>query len=91
MLLAAVDSRVSAIAPMVIPVFGTRDFILRTYNNLCAWPLAFHDYVSAGVIDYLFNDVFDSLTDIVDPANYVRLQTIPKYQILSMGDEFFAP
>ena len=89
--MAAVDSRVAAIAPMVIPVFGTKDFIVRTYNNLCAWPWAFYDYVSNGVTDKLFNDVFESLTDIVDPLNYNRLKNIPKYQILSLGDEFFAP
>ncbi|KAG2387145.1 hypothetical protein C9374_001477 [Naegleria lovaniensis] len=90
-LLGGVDHRVKSIIPLVIPTFGTAKFIEHTYNNLCAWPWAFYDYVTNGVTDYLYKPQFESLTDIVDPLNYRRLKSIPKYQVMAMGDEFFAP
>ncbi|KAG2374015.1 hypothetical protein C9374_011094 [Naegleria lovaniensis] len=91
LLLGGVDNRVNSIVPVVIPTFGTKRFIKRSYDNMCAWPWAYYDYVTSGVTDQLFTPEFEDLTDIVDPLHYDRLDTIQKYQILAMGDEFFSP
>ena len=49
------------------------------------------DYIAAGVTNDMFTTGFEKLTKIVDPVNYPRLDQISKYQVLSLGDEFFSP
>jgi PhoPQ-activated pathogenicity-related protein len=99
-LTAAVDDRVSAIAPAVIDVLnmgpqmqhhkqfyeGVTDQIVGGYS----WVL--DDYVEYDIPDNLDTPEAAALLAIVDPYEYRdRYADIPKMMINATGDEFFVP
>lgn len=92
-LAAAADSRVSAIAPMVIDVLNTQQSMRHHYETYGFWAPAVQDYVDAGVLNpSLFNTPeMDDLMDIVDPYSYLDRYTMPKFLVNSTGDQFFLP
>ena len=98
-LTAAVDSRVTAIAPAVIDVLNMDESMLhhkQFYDGVTtaisggysAWV---HDYTDLGIFDELSTPTAQPLLDIVDPYEYRDRLTMPKYLVNSTGDEFFVP
>lgn len=90
-LAAAVDPRVTAIAPMVIDVLNVEESMKHHYDTYGFWAPAISDYVEAGVMNHVDTPEFQTLMDIVDPYVYRDRLTMPKYIINSTGDEFFLP
>ncbi|CAM3753954.1 PhoPQ-activated protein PqaA family protein [Parendozoicomonas haliclonae] len=92
-LTAAVDSRVVAIAPMVIDVLNVQqslDHLKRVYGH---WIPPLQPYMAEGqnVIDQLHTPAMHRLMELVDPFSYRRYLTLPKYVITASGDDFFPP
>ncbi len=98
-LTAAVDSRVKAIAPMVIDVLNMEEQMPHhkehyedvTVGLVDGYSVYIQDYVNFNVIQRLDDPVSEGLRDIVDPYAYRDRLTLPKYLINGTGDEFFVP
>lgn len=88
-LTAAVDSRVTAVVPIVSDLLNMRRTFAHSWSSYGFWPSALSPYEYEGI----FND-FDSarcgdLLAIVDPYQYRNRLTMPKFIINSSGDDFF--
>jgi len=90
-LTAAVDSRVTAIAPMVIDILNVEESLKHHYETYGFWSPAVDDYVDMGIMNHVDTPELKALMDIVDPYEYRDRLTMPKYMINSTGDEFFLP
>lgn len=93
-LTAAVDQRVKAIIPLVFDMLNIRALSTHVHKVYCFYPAALKDYVENGFFNNseIPSNLFDKLTNIVDPLSYAsRLGQIPKYIISSTGDQFFTP
>ncbi len=90
-LTAAVDDRVTAIAPLVIDVLNVQKSFVHHYNAYGFWAPAVTDYVEMGIMDWLGTPGMDALMDIVDPYVYIDRYTMPKMIINASGDQFFLP
>lgn len=91
------DSRISAVAPMVLDFLNQRTVlghIRQTYGG--HWPPALADYQREGVLAQLDSEAFGQLERIGDPLRYLgsrhaaRLD-VPKYIVNAANDEFFLP
>eukprot|EP01129_Flabellula_baltica_P010721 TRINITY_DN4561_c0_g1_i1.p1 TRINITY_DN4561_c0_g1~~TRINITY_DN4561_c0_g1_i1.p1 ORF type:complete len:481 (-),score=107.63 TRINITY_DN4561_c0_g1_i1:43-1485(-) len=87
----AVDKRVKAIVPIVIPVLNMIPSINMLFTALGEWSFALDDYVEMGVIKYLDKPEFVEMAKIIDPFSYLDRLTMPKYLVCATGDEFFLP
>jgi len=88
----AVDTRVNAIVPMVMPILNMVDVINQMWRSLGLWTFAFKDYTSLGLLQFVNDPSFQELADIIDPVNYMPyIEKLPKYMVFSTGDEFFLP
>eukprot|EP01132_Coremiostelium_polycephalum_P005292 gene5292-6589_t len=87
----AVDSRVVAIVPIVMPILNMIPNMAHQWQAYGEWSFALNDYLNQGVMDYLFSPQMQDLADVVDPYTYVDRLTMPKYVVCSTGDEFFLP
>jgi len=90
-LVSAVDRRVAAIIPVVMPVQNmvpNFSSIFRCYGN---WGFALQDYVNNGITKQINQPQFKYITDIEDPINYNRFIDMPKLVITGTKDEFFVP
>jgi len=90
-LVAAVDRRVTAVIPVVMPIQNmvpNLSSVFRCYGN---WGFAFQDYVNNGVTRQIDEPQFRFITDIEDPINYNRFIDMPKLVIIGTKDEFFVP
>eukprot|EP01092_Planopodium_desertum_P012918 TRINITY_DN6130_c0_g1_i1.p1 TRINITY_DN6130_c0_g1~~TRINITY_DN6130_c0_g1_i1.p1 ORF type:complete len:326 (-),score=58.91 TRINITY_DN6130_c0_g1_i1:59-1036(-) len=87
----AVDSRVFAIAPLVMPILNMIPNMGEEFRNYGNWSFAIDDYVNAGVMKQFWSPQMQQLADIVDPYSYVDRLTMPKLVIAATGDEFFLP
>ncbi len=90
-LTSAVDSRVSAVIPIVIDVLNMPIQIQHHYNSYGGYSSALDDYVKYGIFDRLETPEGNSLAKIVDPINYVDTLLMPKFIVNSTGDQFFLP
>jgi PhoPQ-activated pathogenicity-related protein/predicted secreted protein len=100
-LTAAVDPRVTAIAPKVIDVLNIQDQMIHhvghyrgiTERKAGDAAEALRDYIDFGLIDRMISGEADALTQIVDPFSYLNRPgfEMPKYVVNSAGDEFFVP
>lgn len=88
---AAVDSRVVAIAPMVIDVLHVIPSFEHHYRVYGFWAPAVKSYYDEGLMDQLDNKRFQQLMDIEDPYSYRDRYTMPKLIINASGDQFFLP
>jgi PhoPQ-activated pathogenicity-related protein len=85
----AVDPRVIAIAPMVIP---TLNFHKQNPHQLEVWGKyseQIDDYVSKGLMEKLETEDGKVLTRIVDPYFYIDRITVPKLQINGTNDRYW--
>jgi len=88
----AVDERVVAIVPIVMPMGNMIKVINNLWRSLGEWSFALDDYQQMHLMDWLNTPQFDLMADIIDPMVYKdSLDRIPKYLIISSGDEFFIP
>jgi hypothetical protein len=88
---AAVDQRVSAIIPMVIDILNVQASMLHHYNAYGFWSDAIQDYTNSHIPDWFGTPEMAALMNIVDPYQYRRRLTMPKFIINDTGDEFFLP
>eukprot|EP01112_Ceratiomyxa_fruticulosa_P011099 TRINITY_DN2987_c0_g1_i1.p1 TRINITY_DN2987_c0_g1~~TRINITY_DN2987_c0_g1_i1.p1 ORF type:complete len:496 (+),score=111.08 TRINITY_DN2987_c0_g1_i1:188-1675(+) len=87
----AVDPRVIAIVPVVMPILNMIPNLNHQWQLLGEWSFALDDYLALGLMGYLNNPLFAQMTAIIDPFVYINRLTMPKYVICSTGDEFFPP
>ncbi len=90
-LTAAVDPRVTAIIPLVIDVLNVQACFIHHYDAYGFWAPAVQDYVNSGIMDWLGTPQMAALMNIVDPYQYRRRLTMPKFIINDTGDQFFLP
>jgi len=87
----AVDKRVVAMIPMVMPILNIVPNMNHHYQAYGGWSFALDDYLKMGLMAYLNRPVFLQMADIVDPWSYRNRLTMPKMIIAAAGDEFFLP
>ncbi len=90
-LTAAIDPRVSAVAPGVFNVLKMDQQLERHFNAYGHYSSAVHDYVDRKVMQRLKTSQGAFLRSIVDPISYQRTLTMPHYLLTAAGDEFFLP
>ncbi len=94
------DTRVDAIAPVVLDVLNTQKSILHICEVYKSCPYALRDYEAEGLTDKIASKEFADLMKIEDPYSYLGSDYDPKYKIRmavpklliqSSGDNFFVP
>ena len=90
-LTAAVDQRVIAIIPMVIDLLNVQVSFAHHYAAYGFWAPAIQDYENSDIMDWFGKPQMAALMDIVDPYQYRRRLTMPKFIINDTGDQFFLP
>lgn len=88
---AAVDSRVIAIAPMVIDVLNVVPSFEHHYRTYGFWAPSVKNYYDEHLMDEIGDPKFQKLMDLVDPYSYRARYTIPKLIINASGGQFFLP
>jgi len=92
-LAAAVDPRITAIAPIVMDMLNFNVNVRHMYRSYGGWTFAFQDYWENNITLLLgTNDsAMAALTQVIDPLVLAANLTIPKLVIDACGDEFFMP
>lgn len=88
-LTAAVDNRVTAIAPIVSDLLNMRRGFAHQWSCYGFWAEALAPYEELGIFDWFDDPRTADLMAIVDPYEYRDRLTIPKYMITAAGDDFF--
>lgn len=88
---AAVDTRVVAIAPLVIDALNVETSFVHHWQVYGFWAPAVEDYVNHGIMRWMGSREFAALMRIEDPWSYRDRLTMPKYIVNSTGDQFFLP
>jgi PKD repeat protein/PhoPQ-activated pathogenicity-related protein len=96
----AVDSRVKAIAPIVINVLNMKEHLEHHRKVYGYWAPAIYDYAQERVFDRLIStDTMQisagarTLLEYMDPYEYSQRgrYPMPKFMLNATGDEFFVP
>jgi len=90
-LTAAVDKRVTAIAPAVIDVLNMKDSMEHHFSAYGFYAPAIHDYQEMKIFDRLLTSEGEAMRKLVDPYEYRKRYTMPKFLVNSTGDQFFLP
>uniref|UniRef100_A0A7S4NLN3 Uncharacterized protein n=1 Tax=Paramoeba aestuarina TaxID=180227 RepID=A0A7S4NLN3_9EUKA len=86
------DPRVVGIMPVVAPIANITPQMDEQYRSLGFWSWVLYDYYSLNLMGWLFTDVFQEMTQIIDPLYYQpEMAKIKKFQIGGTNDEFFQP
>lgn len=88
-LTAAVDSRVSAIAPIVSDLLNMKRSFAHHWSSYGFWAEALCPYEESGIFDWFDDPKTDALLAIVDPYEYRDRLDIPKLIVTAAGDDFF--
>ncbi|HVY64159.1 MAG TPA: PhoPQ-activated protein PqaA family protein [Gammaproteobacteria bacterium] len=88
-LTAPVDSRVTAIAPIVIDALNMRRHFPHQTQVWGAPSEAIRPYTDLHLTDILGSDAGEPLRQIVDPYSYRAALTLPKLIVLATNDEYF--
>ena len=88
---AAVDSRVSAIVPIVIDLLDVEPSFEHHWETYGFWAPAIQDYVDIGTVDWWGTPELRALFKLVDPFSYKERYNMPKFLVNAAGDEFFVP
>ena len=90
---AAVDTRVAAAVPIVMPIPDVVPNIAAEWRAYGNWSFALKDYVHFGIVNYLFTnpDGIQAIADITGPLPYIKRLTMPVWNIIACGDEFTLP
>ena len=87
----AVDSRVVAIAPIVIDVLNIDASMRHHFAAYGFWAPAIGNYVAHGIMQRMDHPRFAEIHRLVDPHAYLHRLTIPKLVLNAAGDQFFLP
>jgi PhoPQ-activated pathogenicity-related protein len=87
----AVDSRVTAIIPIVIDVINVRACKMNHYAAYGFWAPAVGDYTRHKVHERFDTPQYAELLKIVDPYSYRDRLTLPKFIMNASGDQYFPP
>ena len=87
----AVDSRVIAIAPIVIDVLNVDASMRHHFAAYGFWAPAIGNYVAHGIMQRLDHPRLAEIYRLVDPYAYLHRLTIPKLVLNAAGDQFFLP
>jgi PhoPQ-activated pathogenicity-related protein len=90
-LTAAVDDRVVAIIPAVIDALNMDEQMAHHYAAYGFYAPSVHDYVDKNIFDRFDTRSGQRLLKIVDPYEYRKRYTMPKFLLNSAGDQFFLP
>jgi len=90
-LTAAVDKRVAAIAPAVIDVLNMKESMRHHFSAYGFYAPAIHDYQEMKIFDRLWTKKGEELRKLIDPYEYRKRYTMPKFLVNSTGDQFFLP
>jgi len=90
-LTAAVDKRVTAIAPAVIDVLNMKESMEHHFSAYGFYAPAIRDYEEMKVFDRLLTAKGEALRKLVDPYEYRARYMMPKFLVNSTGDQFFLP
>lgn len=88
---AAVDSRVVAVAPMVIDLLNLEPSFVHHWKAYGFWAPAIKDYEDLKIMSWMGTKQYRALREIEDPYEYRDRLTMPKFMINSAGDQFFLP
>ena len=88
-LTAAVDSRVTGIAPIVSDLLNMKRSFAHHWATYGFWAEALEPYEELGIFDRFDTPEATALLEIVDPFEYVDRLNLPKFIINSAGDDFF--
>lgn len=88
-LTAAVDSRVKAVAPIVIDLLNMEHSFAHHWSCYGFWADALAPYEQMEIFERFDTPRSNDLLEIVDPYRYRSRLTIPKYIITASGDDFF--
>jgi PhoPQ-activated pathogenicity-related protein len=88
---AAVDSRVIAIAPIVIDLLNIEPSFVHHWKAYGFWAPAIGDYVALKIMDWSGTPEYRALMKIEEPFEYRARFTLPKFLINASGDQFFLP
>lgn len=90
-LAAAIDERISAIAPGVFDFLNMDHQFERHFQAHGFFAPAVQDYVENDIATRLRTPEGQQLLDVIDPFSYIDNLDIPKFLINSPGDQFFVP
>jgi len=85
----ASDSRVVAIAPMVIDILNmpvNLDYQVKMWND---YSIQIEDYVKLGIPQTARTEQGQAITTMVDPYSYRKKLTMPKLLIMGTNDEYW--
>ncbi|GMV92945.1 MAG: hypothetical protein AMXMBFR82_27230 [Candidatus Hydrogenedentota bacterium] len=88
---AAVDTRVVAIAPLVIDLLNLEVSFEHHFAALGRWAPAIQDYVDMDIPSWFGTPEFGALLAEVGPYTYRDRYTMPKLVMNSAQDQFFLP
>lgn len=82
---AAVDARVAAAIPIVMPIGHVVPNIAAEWRAYGNWSFALEDYVKWGVVGYLFSEPvgLQAIANIVDPIVYINRLTMPVWNVIT--------
>ncbi|CAH1784681.1 unnamed protein product, partial [Owenia fusiformis] len=90
-MVACVDRRVFAMAPIVLSVLKFHETVSSHYRAYGGWSFAFGSYWVENITQFLNDPRTQMMADIVDPYSYRSRLTMPKMVVQAAGDEFFRP
>ena len=87
----AMDSRVIAIAPIVIDVLNVDASMRHHFAAYGFWAPAIGNYVAHGIMQRMDHPRLAEIYRLVDPYAYLHRLTLPKLVLNAAGDQFFLP
>jgi PhoPQ-activated pathogenicity-related protein len=88
-LTAAMDKRVTAIAPMVIDMLNmpvSMKYQVKVWKD---YSVQIEDYVKLGLVQDIGSGTSNALTTMIDPYSYRKMLTMPKMIIMGTNDEYW--
>lgn len=88
-LIGANDSRVTAIAPMVIDMLNmpvSMNYQVKVWND---YSIQIEDYVKLGIAQDIGSGSGKAITAMIDPYSYRKTLTMPKMIIMGTNDEYW--
>lgn len=88
-LTAAMDKRVTAIAPMVIDMLNmnvSMNYQIKVWKD---YSVQIEDYVKLGLVQDIGSGKSNALTTMIDPYSYRKMLTMPKMIIMGTNDEYW--
>lgn len=88
-LIGANDSRVAAIAPMVIDMLNmpvSMNYQVKVWND---YSIQIEDYVKLGIVQDIGSGSGKAITTMIDPYSYRKTLTMPKMIFMGTNDEYW--